>query len=145
MYVYVSIVCVCLYMYVYVSICMYVFRCTYWTYMFVYVCISQRNKFRYMQILVCTYNTYTYVHTYRIWTMCKYTYLIVFLVEYVTHFEIRTKYVHIRTTWFIDGVPVMNPIIHLANLLGSTGIHVCPTNICWTAKVFCSLYYVRKG
>ncbi len=67
-YVYVSIVCICKYMYVYVSICMYIFRCTYCTYMFVYVCISQRHKYRYMQIRAYTYNTYTYVHTYRICT-----------------------------------------------------------------------------
>ena len=81
-------------MYVYVSICMYIFICTYCTYMIVCVCICQRHKYRYMHIRAYTYNTYTYVHTYRICTMCKCTYWIVFLVEYVTHFwntnKIRT-------------------------------------------------------
>ena len=107
MYVYVSIVCICKYMYVYVSICMYIFICTYCTYMIVCVCICQRHKYRYMQIRAYTYNTYTYVHTYRICTMCKCTYWIVFLVEYVTHFwntnKIRThtnNMVHwCRTSW----------------------------------------------
>ena len=82
----VSIVCICKYMYVYVSICMYIFICTYCTYMIVCVCICQRHKYRYMHIRAYTYNTYTYVHTYRICTMCKCTYWIVFLVEYVTYF-----------------------------------------------------------
>ncbi len=86
MYVYVSIVCICKYMYIYVSICMYIFRCKYCTYMIVYVCISQRHKYEYMQKRAYTYNTNTYVRTYRICTMCKCTYWIVFLVEYVTHF-----------------------------------------------------------
>ena len=85
------------------SICMYIFICTYCTYMIVCVCIFQRHEYRYMQIRAYTYNTYTYVHTYRICTMCKCTYWIVFLVEYVTHFwntnKIRTHTYNLVHWW----------------------------------------------
>ncbi len=55
-------------LYVYVSICRY----------------FQRHMFRYMQILTYTNNTYKYVHTYRICTVCKCTFLFVFFNQYET-------------------------------------------------------------
>jgi hypothetical protein len=121
MYVYVSIVCICMYMYVYVSICMYIFICTYCTYLIVCVCICQRHKYRYMQIRAYTYNTYTYVHTYRICTMCKWTYWIVFLVEYVTHFwntnKIRT-HTNNMVHWWPSGLQPgsTSGILHSAHI-----------------------------
>jgi hypothetical protein len=123
MYVYARICMHCMYLYVctymsvlyiYGSICiciyMHVCICTSCTYMPVYVGISQRHVFRYMQILTYTDNTYKYVHTYRICTMCKCTFLFVLLSEYDTIcdplLEIRTNTYNMVHWW--DHVLVMN-------------------------------------
>ncbi len=50
----------------------------YCTYMYVYVSISKIYIQIYLQILAYTSNTYKYVLTYRIRTLCKCTYSIVF-------------------------------------------------------------------
>ncbi len=56
-----------------------------------------RHRFRYMQIRTCSDNTHKYVHTYEICTMCKCTYLLVFLSEYDI---IRDPLLEIRTNTY---------------------------------------------